>query len=162
MGRKSRTKIGLAPVLLSSPGADIDAADRGGRRERGVGCLSEREEDVSLHGERRLPACDEGSGRLGEFIVIQAKRIKGHAELDRTAICYWKAKECWLIYLPHCGIGSLAQHTIEEHHSGSITVSPSILMKGYDDESATAAPTERHGHLIWGYWQECDSQELST
>lgn len=86
----------------------------------------------------------------------QAKRIMNHEALDKEAVCYWKVGEDWLIYLPHCGIGSLVNHTVQVHQEGTITVSPSILMNGHDE----AVATQRHGHLVWGRWQECSGSSF--
>ncbi|HDH51249.1 MAG TPA: hypothetical protein ENH04_07565 [Nitrospirae bacterium] len=52
----------------------------------------------------------------------------------------------WLMRHPNAGVGSLANHDVVEHEDGSITVSPSILMKGVDGEV--------HGHLERGVWQD--------
>ena len=83
----------------------------------------------------------------------QAQLVDNHAGLDETKICYWKNNEldCWFIYLPGCGAGRLSEHKIEEHEDGTITVSPSILMRGHNNGN----PTERHEHLVHGTWTEC-------
>lgn len=79
-----------------------------------------------------------------------AKHIKGMEELDDSSICYWHTSEGWFLYLPGCGIGGLGLHQITEHEDGSITASPSVLMKGHKD----GQPTHRHGFLEHGVWRE--------
>lgn len=82
----------------------------------------------------------------------QARRISGFAELDEAAICYWRASDgIWLIYLPRCGVGRLPLHTVTEHEDGTITVRPSVIMRGH----ASGVPSTRHGFLTRGVWVEC-------
>jgi len=80
-----------------------------------------------------------------------AKRIQSMGDLDTSQISYWKDEAGWWIYLPGCGGGVLSQHTVEEHADGTITVSPSILMRGHDN----GTPTEKHGYLTKGEWRDC-------
>ncbi len=46
-------------------------------------------------------------------------------------------------------LGSLAAHTVVEHENGTITVSPSILLRGLDHEESW------HGWLERGVWRAC-------
>jgi hypothetical protein len=84
--------------------------------------------------------------------VIRAKRISGMAELDDSAICYWKADGNWLLYLPGCGVGNLRNHAVEEHDDGTISANPSILVFGHDN----GKPVRRHGYLTRGEWNDCN------
>ncbi len=78
------------------------------------------------------------------------KENKKH--LNDTRICYWKDEDgMWWIYLPYCGAGILSKHEVTEHEDGTITVRPSILMYVHNNE----APSQRHGYLNRGEWQEC-------
>jgi hypothetical protein len=68
-------------------------------------------------------------------------------------ICYWKHNETgeWYIHFPTVDgnglLGNLANHTIEEHEDGTISVTPSILTTGHN--------VQRHGYLTKGIWNEC-------
>jgi hypothetical protein len=79
-----------------------------------------------------------------------AKRIERFEQLDDTQICYWKADGIWLMYLPGCGVGNLANHKVEEHEDGTITVHPSILVEGHDKGQRT----QKHGFLVRGEWKD--------
>lgn len=48
---------------------------------------------------------------------------------------------------PQLMVGSLAAHDVTEHEDGTITVSPSILVRNLDG-------TSWHGHLERGVWRE--------
>jgi len=77
----------------------------------------------------------------------RAKRVGGLGEVDDKAVCYWRTPEgVWMLYLPMCGAGNLARHTVTEHEDGTISVSPSIRMNGH--------PLERHGFLVRGEWRD--------
>ncbi len=83
----------------------------------------------------------------------QAYRITGFDELakyepEKAPICYWKDEGIWYLYLPHCGLGNLKNHTVEEHEDGTITASPSILVTAHGG-------AKRHGFLRRGLWEEC-------
>lgn len=82
-----------------------------------------------------------------------AIRIYNFSGIQEDQVCYWfnHAENVWFIYLPGCGAGSLRAHVIEEHPDGTITVTPSIRMRGHDN----GAPTEKHGHLTRGVWRDC-------
>jgi hypothetical protein len=82
---------------------------------------------------------------------IAAKRITGMSALDDVQICYWHTTAGWLLYLPGCGVGRLSLHAVQEHEDGTITVTPSIDMKGHD----SGQPTHKHGYLTRGVWKDC-------
>lgn len=82
-------------------------------------------------------------------MTTEAKRISGFADLDEESICYWKVGNGdWMLYLPECGMASLALHKVIEHESGVITVIPSIKV--------TSHKGERHGYLERGLWREVE------
>ena len=63
---------------------------------------------------------------------------------------YWKrADGVWMCLPPGGHLGDLSNHDVVEHDDGTITVSPSILIKGWD----VARPW--HGYLERGVWREC-------
>jgi hypothetical protein len=80
----------------------------------------------------------------------QARRIDGYDALDESIICYWKAGDEWLLYLPFCGLGNLRNHQVQEHDDGTISVTPSIKVTGHN----AGNPLERHGYLQHGVWTE--------
>jgi hypothetical protein len=80
-----------------------------------------------------------------------ALNLNQGALLDTRRICYWKAKGVWFIFIPGCGTGTLAGHTVEEHEDNTISVTPSILLRGHNK----GVPTERHGYLTHGVWKDC-------
>lgn len=60
----------------------------------------------------------------------------------------------WLIYTPNGQYGSLRTHKVVEHEDGTITVSPSILIKDSVDWGKTYID-RYHGYLEKGVWREC-------
>jgi hypothetical protein len=87
---------------------------------------------------------------------VQAKRVKGYEDLDRTTVCYWKVSEgFWQIYFP-CDderfslMGGLRLHKVEEHEDGTITVTPSILVTAHHKNETKTV----HGFLTKGVWTE--------
>jgi hypothetical protein len=77
-----------------------------------------------------------------------AKQIDDLGQLDEMSICYWKVQaNGWYIYLPGCGITRLTNHQIEEHEDGTISVTPSIVMRCHINQ-------QRHGDLTHGEWRE--------
>lgn len=53
----------------------------------------------------------------------------------------------WFCVTPNGLYGNLASHTVTEHDDGTISVSPSILVKAHDGSF--------HGYLERGIWREC-------
>lgn len=53
----------------------------------------------------------------------------------------------WYCRPPGSHMGNLSNHEVVEHEDGTITVSPSILVTGYDGQW--------HGYLKKGVWEEC-------
>ena len=56
----------------------------------------------------------------------------------------------WFCRTPNGQLGNLGAHTVEEHHDGSITVSPSILVTG---------GKRYHGYLKAGVWETLADSE---
>jgi hypothetical protein len=84
-------------------------------------------------------------------VTVQAHRIEKYEDLDETKYCYYKSNEVWYLYMPGCGLGSLANHQIVEHSDGTITASPSILTTGHHD----GKQVQKHGYLERGVWRDC-------
>ena len=53
----------------------------------------------------------------------------------------------WMAMCPDGHLGNLANHDVTEYDDGTITVSPSILIKAHDGKW--------HGFLRAGVWEEC-------
>jgi hypothetical protein len=83
----------------------------------------------------------------------QAKRVRNYSDRDPSMVCYWKHEGNgeWFIHFPtadgHGLLGGLANHTVEEHEDGTISVTPSILTTGHNGQV--------HGYLTKGVWNEC-------
>ena len=66
--------------------------------------------------------------------------------------CYWRHEGIWYCEPPSPTqgatrlIGNLAAHDVVEHEDGTITVTPSILIR---------SSRQWHGYLTRGIWQEC-------
>ena len=54
----------------------------------------------------------------------------------------------WFFYTPNGLPGTLRDHGVQEHEDGTITVSPSILVRGPGLDGW-------HGFLERGVWREC-------
>lgn len=82
-----------------------------------------------------------------------AKHVYKFSDIDDQIVCYFKNDDdgFWYLHLPDCGLGNLANHKIEEHEDGTISVTPSILVTGHEDGKST----QRHGYLTRGVWNEC-------
>ncbi len=55
-------------------------------------------------------------------------------------------KRSWMCVTPNGHAGTLAKHTVVKHKDGTITVSPSILVKGTNNELW-------YGYLERGVWR---------
>ena len=62
----------------------------------------------------------------------RAIRVDSFERRDESVPCYWWDVEHrrWYLWLPDCGLADLSQHAVTEHEDGTISVSPSILLKG--------------------------------
>lgn len=67
---------------------------------------------------------------------------------------YGKWRDNWFVCTPRGNTGNVSGHKIEEHEDGSITVSPSILIRTSSDGGKTWID-EWHGYLEKGIWREC-------
>jgi hypothetical protein len=85
-----------------------------------------------------------------------AIRVRNYNDRDRSRVCYWKHEPSgeWYIWWPRGDgtLGGLANHKVDEHEDVTISVTPSILTKGSDDNGN---PVEIHGYLTKGVWHEC-------
>lgn len=81
-------------------------------------------------------------------------RVESDVEMVKTPGSYWKASNgTWYCHAPGDGgfTGNLSAHDVTEHEDGTITVSPSILIKSRHGETVS----EWHGFLEHGDWREC-------
>lgn len=64
---------------------------------------------------------------------------------------YWfdPTTRVWYVECPNGCFGSLANHQVVEHADGTITVSPSILVRVVNN-----LQTQWHGYLEHGVWRE--------
>jgi hypothetical protein len=58
----------------------------------------------------------------------------------------------WQVRPPGCHAGGIGKHEVTEHEDGTITVSPSILLTDFDEDSGQ--PKQWHGYLERGVWRE--------
>lgn len=58
------------------------------------------------------------------------------------------ARGTWMICFPDGLLGNLKNHAVIEHEDGTITVSPSILVK------TTTGHKQVHGFLVRGIWRD--------
>ncbi len=83
---------------------------------------------------------------------IQAKRLEIEAHLlnpgEYTPATTEDGKKFYYACTPNGLLANLANHNIVENSNGTITVSPSILVKQGDDSSW-------HGYLEDDVWREC-------
>ncbi len=80
---------------------------------------------------------------------MQGKRVEypGWGTMPEPG-SYWKGKDGnWYAMTPNGLHGGLASHAVKEHEDGTITVAPSILVRGHDGTY--------HGYLERGVWREC-------
>jgi hypothetical protein len=59
----------------------------------------------------------------------------------------------WVVKTPNGLVGGIQKHTVMEHEDKTITVSPSILISGYNYPEAEGELTW-HGYLEKGVWRE--------
>jgi hypothetical protein len=60
----------------------------------------------------------------------------------------------WAGCTPNGHLGNFAAHDVIEHEDGTITVSPSILVEGYDWKKKEERQLW-HGYLEHGDWRQC-------
>lgn len=69
---------------------------------------------------------------------------------------YVKVGDTWYAMTPNGAEAFLhPEHEITVHEDGSLTVAPSILIEGYEDNSYLHGPFRWHGYLEHGVWREC-------
>ena len=87
-----------------------------------------------------------------------AVRVKRYGDRSKTQPSFWKLSDgTWNIFLPDERVkpdwdgvlGALANHSVEEHDDGTISVTPSIFI------TDGCTKIERHGYLTQGVWSEC-------
>ena len=80
--------------------------------------------------------------------TMQGKRVEDPAPFDEGA--YWLQNGNWYCVTPGKHYGNLTAHEVTEHEDGTITVSPSILVRGGRDGTRELW----HGYLERGVWRE--------
>lgn len=65
---------------------------------------------------------------------------------------FWFQSNQWFGVTPTGMVAGLRAHKVTEHEDGTITVSPSILCRGYNGR--TERNEEWHGYLERGVWRE--------
>jgi hypothetical protein len=79
---------------------------------------------------------------------MQGKRIDASSNPRFAPGEYGRVSDgTWYACTPNGMLGNLANHEVTEHEDGTITVSPSILVTGWDGQ-------EWHGYLERGVWRE--------
>lgn len=82
-------------------------------------------------------------------MAMTGKRIDNDdVALINTSGAYGMLKGEWYACTPNGLFAGLKNHTVTAHEGGTITVSPSILVRGRPEESW-------HGFLEKGVWREC-------
>lgn len=85
---------------------------------------------------------------------MQGRRIDPPPHSWGTGACpfqpgdYWKEDDGWHACCPDGQLANLSSHHITEHVDGTITVQPSILVRGGPGEIW-------HGYLQNGQWSQC-------
>ena len=64
---------------------------------------------------------------------------------------YWDST-IWYACSPNGLLANLGNHKVTEHEDGTITVSPSILVTGCNENGQSI---QWHGYLERGTWREC-------
>lgn len=83
---------------------------------------------------------------------MNAKRVNGFKNIQPGEMAYYKTTDgIWYLFLPGCGLGNLAGHTVIEHEDGTISVTPSILVDGFE----SGEQVTKHGYLTRGVWKDC-------
>ena len=68
---------------------------------------------------------------------------------DETKLQYWRCpRGSFDLNLPGAGLACLANHVVVEHEDGTITASPSILLRGGGNGA------EAHGYSERGTWRD--------
>jgi hypothetical protein len=83
---------------------------------------------------------------------------EGHLFLAEGDYGYDPAIKAWQCRPPSGSpgmAGSLAKHDVVEHEDGTITVSPSILIRWVGVENGAEVTKEWHGYLRRGVWEPC-------
>ena len=84
---------------------------------------------------------------------MQATRVEKSPHLlepgEFTQADYGTERKVYFAKSPNGLLANLARHSITEHEDGTITVAPSILVRGGSGDG------EWHGYLERGVWREC-------
>lgn len=90
----------------------------------------------------------------GEYVRVAPLRRGDGTEFTDDERRQWWTQPYWICCSPNGHAGNLAAHAIAEHEDGTITVSPSILIRTSRDGGRTMVDLW-HGFLERGVWREC-------
>lgn len=68
-------------------------------------------------------------------------------ELETGEYCFWPGGDSWMARTPNGHLANISGHQVTEEADGTITVSPSILVRHTTGEVY-------HGYLEHGVWRE--------
>lgn len=87
-----------------------------------------------------------GPLKPGEYVKVQPTAMQ-----DGTPLADWLKNHypTWLACTPNGHVGNVSEHAITEHEDGTITVSPSILIRDGEGKELW------HGWLERGVWRSC-------
>ena len=80
--------------------------------------------------------------------MTQGRRIAWPEGIGARGDYMQHASGTWYAMTPNGYLANLAAHDVIEHEDGTITVSPSILVRNHDGE-------QWHGFLDRGVWRAC-------
>ena len=90
----------------------------------------------------------------GDYVLVAPKRAGDGREFTDCEREQWWTKPYWMCCTPNGHSGTLCAHTVVEHEDGTITVSPSILIRTSYDSGKTMVELW-HGYLELGIWRSC-------
>lgn len=93
----------------------------------------------------------------GDYVRLAPVRKGDGSPLTEDQKQKWWFKPYWMCCAPNGHCVNLANHQVEEHEDGTITVTPSIIISRGGPASAGAEPYEQlwHGFLERGVWRSC-------
>jgi hypothetical protein len=107
---------------------------------------------------RRVQPDENGyvAGKLepGDYVRVAPLRRGDGQPFSEEELQQWWTKPYWMGCTPNGHAGVLSAHQITEHDDGTITVSPSILIRSSPDHGKTWVELW-HGWLERGVWRSC-------
>lgn len=90
----------------------------------------------------------------GDYVRVAPLRAGDGREFTDDEKSKWWNQPYWMCCSPNGHAGTLSAHTVVEHEDGTITVSPSILIRTSQDGGQTMIDLW-HGYLEHGVWRSC-------